>query len=579
MLDVAIRGGTLVDGSGAPGRRGDLGIRDGRIAAMGDVPEQARQTVAASGRVVAPGFVDIHTHYDAQAFWDGTLSPSPYHGVTTVVGGNCGFSIAPLTPDAGDYLMRMLARVEGMPLESLEQGVPWDWRSFGEYLGRLEGRLAVNAGFMVGHSALRRVVMGERAVGQEASEAELAEMVELLRTSLEEGGLGFSSTVSPTHNDGDGNPVPSRHASREELVALAAAVRSFPGTTLEFLPGVGIFSEDQKRLMTDLSLAARRPLNWNVLAVTASNADMVEAQLSATDYARERGAEVLALTVPQAMTVRINLRTGFVFDALGGWAGLFRLPLEARKAKLADPAVRKQLDEGANSEASGILRALANWSAMRIGETFAAENRSCEGRTVGEIAQERGVAPFDAMLDIAIADDLRTSFTPPTGGEEDADWQARGRVWLDDRSIIGASDAGAHLDMIDTFAVPTRVLGNGVREHGVVSLEEGVRQLSDVPARLYGLRERGRLAQGWHADVVVFDPDTVGCGPTETRFDLPAGAGRLYADASGIGHVLVGGVEIVRNGVHTGALPGRVLRSGRDTDTVEVPGPPAEGAG
>jgi N-acyl-D-aspartate/D-glutamate deacylase len=579
MLDVAIRGGTLVDGSGAPGRRGDLGIRDGRIAAMGDVPEQARQTVAASGRVVAPGFVDIHTHYDAQAFWDGTLSPSPYHGVTTVVGGNCGFSIAPLTPDAGDYLMRMLARVEGMPLESLEQGVPWDWRSFGEYLGRLEGRLAVNAGFMVGHSALRRVVMGERAVGQEASEAELAEMVELLRTSLEEGGLGFSSTVSPTHNDGDGNPVPSRHASREELVALAAAVRSFPGTTLEFLPGVGIFSEDQKRLMTDLSLAARRPLNWNVLAVTASNADMVEAQLSATDYARERGAEVLALTVPQAMTVRINLRTGFVFDALGGWAGLFRLPLEARKVRLADPAVRKQLDEGANSEASGILRALANWSAMRIGETFAAENRSCEGRTVGEIAQERGVAPFDAMLDIAIADDLRTSFTPPTGGEEDADWQARGRVWLDDRSIIGASDAGAHLDMIDTFAVPTRVLGNGVREHGVVSLEEGVRQLSDVPARLYGLRERGRLAQGWHADVVVFDPDTVGCGPTETRFDLPAGAGRLYADASGIGHVLVGGVEIVRDGVHTGALPGRVLRSGRDTDTVEVPGPPAEGAG
>ena len=205
-----------------------------------------------------------------------------------------------------------------MPLESLEQGVPWDWRSFGDYLGRLEGGLAVNAGFMVGHSALRRVVMGERAVGHEASEAELAEMVALLKTSLEEGGLGFSSTVSPTHNDGDGNPVPSRHASREELVALAAAVRDFPGTTLEFLPGIGIFGEEQKRLMTDLSLAARRPLNWNVLAVTASNGDMVEAQLSATDYARERGAEVLALTVHQAMTVRINLESGFVFDALGG---------------------------------------------------------------------------------------------------------------------------------------------------------------------------------------------------------------------------------------------------------------------
>jgi N-acyl-D-aspartate/D-glutamate deacylase len=572
MLDLLIRNGRVVDGSGAPARRADVGIRGDRIVSIGEVSEGARQEIDAEGRVVCPGFIDVHTHYDAQVFWDGTCSPSPYHGVTTIVGGNCGFSIAPLSPEAGGYLMRMLARVEGMPLESLEAGVPWDWRSFGDYLARLEGRLAVNAGFMVGHSALRRVVMGERAVGHAATPAEQDAMLALLRRSLAEGGLGFSSTISPTHNDGDGQPVPSRHASRDELIALARAVRDFPGTTLEFLPGVGLFDEEKKRLMADLSLAANRPLNWNVLVPSAGNEEMVEAQLSATDYARERGAEVVALTVPQAMTIRINLRTGFVFDALPGWAELFRLPVEARKLRLADPSARRQLDEHAKSERAGLLRGLARWENMRIVEAFTPETKRWEGRTVGELARENGQDPFEAMLDLAIADDLRTSFMPPGAGDRAEDWAVRGRVWRDDRTVIGASDAGAHLDMIDTFAVPTQVLGNGVRRHQVIGLEEAVRQLTDVPARLYGVRERGRLTPGWRADVVVFDPASIACGPTYTRFDLPAGAGRLYADAMGIEHVLVNGVEIVREGKHTGALPGTVLRSGRDTETVEVPG-------
>jgi N-acyl-D-aspartate/D-glutamate deacylase len=572
MLDLKITGGTLVDGSGSAPRRGDLGVRDGRIAALGEVSEEARATLDATGKVVAPGFVDVHTHYDAQVFWDGTLSPSSFHGVTSVVGGNCGFSIAPLSDTAGDYLMRMLARVEGMPLESLRVGVPWNWRSFGEYLDCVESRLAVNAGFMVGHSALRRVVMGERAVGHEATDVELEAMCALLAASLREGGMGFSSTVSPTHNDGDGQPVPSRHASREELIALARVVRDFPGTTLEFLPGVAQFGDEQKQLMADLSLAANRPLNWNVLAPSAGNGDYVEAQLSATDFARERGAEVIALTVPQAMTVRINLDSGFVFDALPGWSELFRLPISERIEKLRDPAYRKQLDEGANSEAAGLLRGLARWENLRVIETFSEANRGCAEKTVGEIAEAEGKTPFDAMIDLAIADELKTSFMPPSAGDSDDDWRARGRVWQDDRAVIGASDAGAHLDMIDTFALSTQVLGNGVRKHGVMSLEEAVRQLTDVPARLYGLRERGRLEEGWYADITIFDADAIDCGPTYTRHDLPAGAGRLYADARGVEHVFVSGVEIVRGGAHTGALPGTVLRSGRDTDTVEVPG-------
>ncbi len=572
MLDVVIRSGRIIDGSGGPERRGDVGMKDGKIVAVGHVEEAAERTIDAAGRVVCPGFIDVHTHYDAQAFWDGTLSPSPFHGVTTIMGGNCGFSIAPLVPEAGDYLMRMLARVEGMPLESLRAGVPWSWQSFGEYLDLLEGRLAVNAGFMVGHSALRRVVMGERAVGEKASEEELEKMVALLKVSLEEGGLGFSSTASPTHNDADGQPVPSRHASREELIALARAIRDYPGTALEFLPGTSAFDDEKKQLMTDLSLAAGRPLNWNVLAPSSMNPEFTEIQLSATDYARERGAEVVALTVPQPMTVRINLHSGFVFDALYGWAELFQLDIETRKQKLRDPAVRAQLERDAGDERSGLLRALANWQIMTVDQTFSEVTEPYRGRNVGEIAAELGKTPFDTLLDIALEDDLKTYFMPPSTGDDEASWKMRGETWQDDRAVIGASDAGAHLDMIDTFAFTTQVLGAGVREHAVCPLEEAVHQLTQVPARLYGLKDRGLLREGWRGDVVVFDPETVGSPETYTLFDLPKGAGRLYADAVGIEHVFVNGVEIIRGAEFTGEYPGTILRSGRDTATVGIPG-------
>ena len=570
MLDVLIKNGTIVDGTGGPSKVGDLGIRDGRIVALGSVDEEARETIDATGKVVSPGFVDVHTHYDAQAFWDGTLSPSPYHGVTSVVGGNCGFSIAPLAPEAGEYLMKMLSRVEGMPLESLEAGVPWNWRSFGEYLDQLEGKLSVNAGFMVGHSAIRRTVMGERAVGHEATEEELAQMVELLRASLAEGGMGFSSTVSSTHNDFDGNPVPSRHASKDEMITLARQVRDFEGTTVEFLPGVG-WGEEEANYMADLSLAANRPVNWNVLVPNSANAEQAKAQLAATDIARERGAEVLALTVPQPMTIRINLDSGFVFDALHNWAPFFKLSKEEKLAFLADPEKRRQLGEDAKNPESP-MHMLANWEIFTVDQVQNPELKAHQGRRIGDIAEELGKDPFDTLIDIAVQDDLQTYFMPPTMGEDDDTWKMRGELWHDDRTIIGASDAGAHLDMIDTFAFSSQVLGEGVRKRGLITLEEAIHQLTEVPAGLYGLRERGRLEVGYHADVVVFDADEIGLGETYTKYDLPAGAGRLYADANGVEHVFANGVEIVRHGEDTGARPGVVFRSGRDTATVEVPG-------
>jgi N-acyl-D-aspartate/D-glutamate deacylase len=572
MLDCLIQNGSVIDGTGAPRRTADIAIEAGRIVEIGRVGAPAKRTLDARGRIVAPGFVDIHTHYDAQAFWDGTLSPSPFHGVTTVVGGNCGFSIAPLSREAAGYMKRMLARVEGMPLESLEAGVPWDWTSFGEYLARLDGRLAVNAGFLVGHSALRRVVMGEAAIGETANDAALRAMVDLLRESLAQGGLGFSSSAAPTHNDSEGHPVPSRYATREEFLALARALRDFPGTTLEFIPTIGSFSEAQQDLMAAMSLAANRPLNWNVLGVSAYSAKASEAQLAASDYAAARGARVIALTPSQVMKLRINLATGFLFDALPGWAAVLGLPLPERMRLLRDPAVRENLHKGATSEAAGAMRAIAVWENVTIEETFNPANAALRGRKIGAVAKEQNKTPFDAMLDLALSEDLRTSFSPFIPGDDEASWKLRAKVWLDPRTVIGASDAGAHLDMIDTFTCTTSLLGPGVREKGLIPLEEAVRQLSDVPARLYGIRERGRLAPGWHADIVVFDESRIGPGPVHTRHDLPAGAARLYAEAEGIEHVLVNGVEIVRGKQFTGALPGTVLRSGRDTETVEVPG-------
>jgi N-acyl-D-aspartate/D-glutamate deacylase len=568
MLDVLISGGTVVDGTGAPAQEADVAIRDGRVVQVGHSDEPAKERIDARGKVVAPGFVDIHTHYDAQAFWDPTLSPSPFHGVTTVVGGNCGFSIAPLVPEAGDYLRRMLARVEGMPLESLEAGVPWDWRSFGEYLDRLEGRLAVNAGFLVGHSAIRRVVMGAAAVGEAATEAQMEAMARLLGESIAAGGLGFSSSFAPTHNDGDGQPVPSRFATREELLRLARVVGEYPGTTLEFLPAVGAFEESHKDIMAAMSATANRPLNWNVLAVSSYNRELCDGQLDASDYASRRGGRVVALTLPQTMTLRLNLVSGFIFDALPGWSAVIALPLEERKRRFADPAVRAELDRRANSDEAGFFRFFAAWDRLVIDETFSEANRRFRGRTVGEVAAELGKTSFDTFLDVALADDLRTSFMPVLPGDDDESWKVRAEIWKDPRTIVGASDAGAHLDMIDTFSLSTMLLGNGVRKRSLLSLEEAVHQITDIPARLYGLRNRGRIAAGWFADLVVFDPARIGPGPVHTRNDLPQGAARLYAEAEGIDHVLVNGVEIVRGKDATGRFPGTILRSGRDTETV-----------
>ena len=318
-LDLAIRGGTVIDGTGAPGRPADVGIAGGRIAEISPrLSDTAVRTIDAQGLVVAPGFVDIHTHLDAAVLWDDTLSPSPLHGVTTVIGGNCGFTVAPIVPEARDYLLAMLARVEGMPAESLATGLDWNWGTTAEYLDRTDRPLAANAGFLVGHSAIRRTVMGERS-SELATAAEVEAMVELLRAGLTAGGLGFSTSTSNTHHDGNGRPVPSRAASRDEIMALCRAVQGTAATVVEISPGVEGFDLELAELMADMSLAADRPLNWNPVIVDAATEAGGWDRLRMSDAAAERGAEVLALTIPLAITARHCLATPSVLAALPGW--------------------------------------------------------------------------------------------------------------------------------------------------------------------------------------------------------------------------------------------------------------------
>lgn len=565
-----IRGGTVVDGTGAPAERADVAIDRGRIVAIGEVDDGGRREIDADGLVVAPGVVDVHTHYDAQLFWDGAATPSSLHGVTTVLAGNCGFSLAPLDPDHVDYLARMLARVEGIPLESLQAGVPWSWRTFGEYLAALDGKVAVNAGFMVGHSTLRRLVLGEDH-RRAATPDEVDRIARLLRQSLAAGGLGLSSSLAETHNDGDGRPVPSRYADRAELLALARVTGEHEGTTLEFIPTVAAFFADHDiELMTDMSRAADRSINWNLLNVNTLLWDGSQQRLAAADQAVADGGRIVALMMPMASTLHLDFVTGMVFDSFPGWVDLFEMSLDDRLGALQDPARRARMREGVETADSTVSRRVAQWERIVFGTTFTDATRALEGRSVGSVADERGGHPFDVLLDVVVADQLRTSLVLPPVGDDDESWRLRAQVWSDPRAVIGGSDAGAHVDMIDTFVYSTEMLGPNVRA-GRVTLEDAVRLLTSVPAGLYGLRGRGSLVPRCHADVIVFDPATIAAGPRYVRDDMPGGASRLYSDATGIEHVLVNGIPVARAGTLTGDLPGTVLRSARDTDTIRIP--------
>jgi N-acyl-D-aspartate/D-glutamate deacylase len=578
MLDVLIRGGTVVDGTGAPGRRADVGIRAGRVVMVGQpggesVDEDATEVVDATGLVITPGFVDPHTHYDAQLFWDPAASSSSLHGVTTVMAGNCGFTLAPLSDGDADYTRRMMAKVEGMPLAALEHGVPWEWSTFAEYLDQLDGAIGVNAGFLVGHCALRRNVMGADAVGSEASLEQVEAMARLLHEAIEAGGMGFSTTLAFTHSDGDGEAVASRWASRDEVLALCAAVRDHEGTTLEYVTDGCMrgFRDDEIELMAAMSLAGRRPLNWNVLTVDSKEPERYRAQLAACEHAAEQGGRAVALTMPVLVEMNMSFGSYCALFMLPDWSDVMSLPVPERIERLRDPAVRAHLLERSRSSDAGVFTRLTEWDKYQIGDTYSAVNDGLKGRLVADLARERGQEPFDALLDIVIADDLRTVLWPLPTDDDAESWALRVAAWGRDDVLLGGSDAGAHLDRMCGASYTTQFLGDCLRGRRLVSLERAVQMLTQEPAALFGLRDRGVLVAGARGDVVIFDPATVDSGAVSMVHDLPGGTPRLFAGAVGVRRVYVNGRAVAVDGELTGQLPGTVLRSGRDTETVGVP--------
>lgn len=571
-MDLVIRNAQVIDGTGRAGFFADVGVRDGLIADVGTVAARGREEIDGSGTVLAPGFIDIHTHYDAQAFWDRTLSPSIYHGVTTALAGNCGFTLAPLSgvPEDTDYLLRMLSRVEGMPLATLREAVKPDWQSFGDYLDRIDGTLAINTAFMVGHSALRRTVMGARAVSEKATEADLENMAALLDISLRQGGMGFSTTISPTHSDYEGNPVPSRVAERDELLRLAAVVQRHPGTWLEIVFGVNEMNEEHYALATDMSLRAQRPINWNAVQINSNRPDLLEKKLQAGNHARERGGTTLALVPASPMIVMLNFVNLFVIDMIPNWGQLVPMSLAERKRALAAPAFRALLIEGAESQKANTQARVMKWDDMVIEGLSLQHNLQWNGRRLAEYGKSRGQGSLDALFDLAVEEDLGVSFSMPAESTDDKSWAIRGELWKDSRCLIGGSDAGAHLDMLNSFAFSTQLLGEGVRRRGLLTLEDAIYRITGLPARCFGLKGRGVITPGAAADLVMFDRNTVDCGPIAMRNDLPGGEKRLYADSIGIHQVIVGGVVVAQGNRSTGKFPGRVLRSGRDTETVPI---------
>ncbi len=542
--DLVIRGGAIVDGSGAARRTGDVAVDGDRLRQVGGRAGPGRREIDAEGLVVAPGFIDPHTHYDAQICWDPALTPSCWNGITSVVMGNCGFTLAPCRADGRERIMRMLERVEGMSLAALREGIRWDWETFPEYLDALAAlRPSLNVGGLVGHSALRYYAMGEAATEREARAEELEAMRAELRAALAAGALGFSSSQAPTHIGGDGKPVPSRFASDEEVLALAAVLGEV---------GRGAFEITAKNLVdvkVSIEAARRsgRPVSF-LGAVTPEGQRAVA-------RAREQGLLLLPQTSCRPSLMDFRLDEMGIFDQLPCWGRVARTARAELPEVFRDAEFRKRFREDVNGELEGYRLFKGDWEGVRIILAERPESRGLIGKTVAELAARRGQDPTDAFFDLALEDGLRMQFSYCLSPDVD-----RKDTLLDEGYMIGLSDAGAHLTLLADHAYTTWFLGRWVRERRLMPLEQAVRKLTQVPAAFFGIPERGVLRAGCFADVVLFDPERVAARETELVYDLPGGGPRVSTRAEGIEALIVNGALTVERGELTGARCGHVIR-------------------
>jgi len=571
--DMAIMGGIVVDGTGLARRRGDIAVKDGRIVKIGFVhPSEADHVIDADGLHVAPGIVDAHTHYDPQLTFEPHATSSCYHGVTTVLAGNCGFSVAPNRPDQRDYLARMFAKVEGMSPVALS-AVQWEFESFPEFLASRAGKLGVNMGCYVGHSAVRRTVMGEAGSEREAEPEEIDDMRRVVGEAMAAGAAGFSSSHGPTQLDGENRPVPSRFASLAELEALCAEAGRYNGGSISYLhrSAIGGLDDEDKELLVRLGTVSRLPIILQGLG-GRSKVDVPGAeweQVSAwIEEAGRAGVGIYSLLRNHPFDRDFRIDTGTnLYEGVPSWHAVVGpgVGIDDRLARLRDPAVRDAMRhavEHPNTDgAKGSTLPPPRWSVVEVDEAATAHNDKFVRRTIADIARELGKEPADAMLDLALDEDLRTVFRYVNKSKAWEDAVASGQ--RHPAMIIGVSDGGAHLDRDDGADWSTAFLAFWVRERKLWSLEEGIRQMTQVPAALLGFEGRGMLLPGYWADAFVFDPDAVELESKKQVADFPGGEARYSARPRGIYWTIVNGTPIVRHGeVLTQNLPGHVVRPG-----------------
>jgi N-acyl-D-amino-acid deacylase len=552
--ELAIRGGVVVDGTGGPAYRADVGVTAGRVVAIAaDVP--ADDEIDATGRLVTPGFIDIHTHYDPQVVWDPTLSPSCWHGVTSVVAGNCGYSIVPTRPEHRGTLLRTLDKVEDMRLATLEAGVAWTFESYADYLATVASRgCAINFGGYVGHTPVRLYVMGEAAYERTATDDEVEAMRRLVAASLRGGALGFSTDRGGFHLGDGGRPVPSIAAGQDEVEALMLVTRQIDQGTVHVAPG------ENYRWVYDLQRRLGRRINWSSIltypaAASSSRADY-RTKLADHLQARAEGSDVWVQVTCRPITQEICMLEPTAFYVMAAFADLVALPPDQRTGLYADVAWRARA--GADIDRTGLLA--TRWASMPITES--PSHPELVGIPLAAIARSRGCAPWDALCDIAIDDDLRTRFSITFAND---DVEGVTALLQGDGCIMGLSDAGAHVGQICDAVMPTDFLANWVRDRGVMPVEQGVRKLTGEIADVMGL-DRGYVRVGAPADLVVVDLAGLSPGPIRRVRDMPAGGERLIADQpKGLDAVVVNGVPIRRDGSPTvenlTRLPGAILRS------------------
>ena len=558
MLDIVIKGGTIVDGTGKPGYAGDIGIKDGKVVALGKAEGPAAATIDAAGRIVAPGFVDVHTHYDAQVLWDRMLSISPWHGVTTTVIGNCGFGVAPTKAIHRKLIMQTLEKVEGMSLEALEAGLgtAWPFETFPQYLDALEKQgSAINIAALFGHTPLRLYAMGEESTERAATPDEIARMKTLVREAMDAGAIGFGTSVSVSHNGYAGKPVPSRQATVEEMDALVSVM----GELKRGLMQITIGRDFSTRHMAEVSRKYQIPVTWTALLSHLYGPGGHRKQLDLAAEQRRSGAVVIPQVSCRPLNFEVTFAEPFIFDVMPFMNELAKADAKepgTRRRAYGDPAWREKL----RSEVTPLFRNW--WDRVVIG--WSQSHRELEEQPLTAAAARLGKDPVDLALDISLADDLQTRFRMAV---MNFDEKEVAELITDPHTVIALSDAGAHASQLCDACYSTHLLGHWVRERKTFTIEQAVHQLTQRPAEMFGITDRGVLAEGRPADVVVFDPATVGPGPLKRVYDLPAGADRLISEASGIDAVIVNGRVIRRDGKDAVAindrLPGRVLRHGR----------------